>query len=115
MYSLMQPIKRPKHIDPVTYNSKVEFWNELILQYAETERVLVVTQNTLQLAFSRYFQEEGITLGPQCLNEVFEHLKIKQLLQLCDNRAITLGSLLWEGMSYLLKKPVSFAWDWLLG
>ncbi|VDP92112.1 unnamed protein product [Echinostoma caproni] len=108
MFLLMQPIRRPKHIDPEAYNKKIKFWTDLIVDYAKRQRVSVVSIQSLQTVFSRYFLEEGIHMSPQCLPEVFTSLMESGKLECIEDSSSLVHTILKTSFNYLIKAPL----DW---
>ncbi|KER21669.1 hypothetical protein T265_10058 [Opisthorchis viverrini] len=115
MFSLMQPIKRPKHVDPETYNRKVDFWSALVLRYTKEQRVLLVSIRALQSVFSRDFVEEGITLSPACLDAVFDKLQAAGQAKPYTEDVSLVYSILKTGINYMLKIPASLAMQYAFG
>ncbi|THD21504.1 Charged multivesicular body protein 7 [Fasciola hepatica] len=108
MFSLMQPIRRPKHVDPEAYIKKVKFWEDLLLSYAKHQRVAVVSVQSLQTVFARYFIEEGIQMVPQCLPEVFVSLLESGKLESIEAHSGLLHTVLKTGFNYLIKAPLEW-------
>ncbi|VDN15307.1 unnamed protein product [Dibothriocephalus latus] len=73
MYRLMQRIKRPREIDPTGFEQKISFWSNLIEDYANCHRVVVVSENALKKLFSRTFPPDGAVLSPDCLHQVLNY------------------------------------------
>ncbi|TGZ66352.1 hypothetical protein CRM22_005353 [Opisthorchis felineus] len=115
MFSLMQPIKRPKHVDPETYNRKVDFWSALVLRYTKEQRVLLVSIRALQSVFSRDFVEEGITLSPACLDAVFDKLQTMGQAKPYAEDVSLVYSILKTGINYMLRIPASLAMQYAFG
>ncbi|KAF7231970.1 hypothetical protein EG68_10865 [Paragonimus skrjabini miyazakii] len=115
MFNLMQPIRRPQHADPVTYNHKINFWSDLIMKYAKEQRVLVVNVRALQSVFSRYFTEEGIHMSPACLKEVMKILLKLNLVQPHIEQDGFLLSLIKTGVHYLVDVPLRYTIQFALG
>lgn len=109
MYSLMQPIKRPRHVDPDSYDRKVSFWSNLILKYAKDKRVLVVNIKAMKSVFTRYFPDEGLQLSPECLGETVEFLLRSGELECLQESTGRLFPIIKASLSYLVKAPISAA------
>lgn len=103
MFDLMQPIRRPKHVDPDTYNHKVAFWASLISEFCRTQRVLIVSIRALSSFFSRYFTEEQIFMSPACLSEVIRVLQVSGAIKAYSDLGVV--SMLRNGFHYILRLP----------
>lgn len=114
MYSLMQPIRRSKVIDPVNYNAKITFWKRILLSYAKDHKAFVICKQSLQKLFTRHFPVEGIDLYPQSLGEVISDLVSEGVLgPVTPNRSI-LGNM-FTAFSYVVHRPISWAYHYLIG
>ncbi|CAH8438399.1 unnamed protein product [Schistosoma turkestanicum] len=114
MYSLMQPIRRSKAIDPVNYNAKITFWKRILLSYARNHKAFVICKQSLQKLFTRHFPVEGVDLYPQSLGDVISDLVSEGLLEpVTPNRSI-LGNV-FTAFSYVVNKPISWAYNYLNG
>lgn len=108
MFSLMQPIRRPKHVDPEAYMKKVTFWEDLLFSYAKHQRVAVVSIQSLQTVFTRYFAEEGVQMVPQCFSEVFSSLLESGKLGPIKTQSGILQTVLRTSFNYLIKTPLGW-------
>ncbi|CAH8443739.1 unnamed protein product [Schistosoma haematobium] len=114
MYSLMQPIRRSKVIDPVNYNAKITFWKRILLSYAKDHKAFVICKQSLQKLFTRHFPVEGIDLYPQSLGEVISDLVSEGVLgPVTPNRSI-LGNM-FTAFSNVVHRPISWAYHYLIG
>ncbi|CAH8571055.1 unnamed protein product [Dicrocoelium dendriticum] len=103
MFDLMQPIRRPKNIDPDAYNQKISFWSSLLSEYCRTQRVLVVSIRALSSVFSRYFAEEQIHMSPACLSEVVRVLQESGVIKAYTDFSVV--SILRNGFQFILGLP----------
>ncbi|CAL8079816.1 unnamed protein product [Calicophoron daubneyi] len=115
MFALMQPLKRPKHVDPEKYQQKIGFWSDLLLKYVQQQRVLVVSERALESVFSRYFPEEHVTLTPKCLGETLHFLEENQNVKPYTSGWGYWTSVLSSGLEYFVKKPLVWTFRSVLG
>lgn len=114
MYRLMQRIKRPRNIDPISYDQKIAFWRGLILDYSQHNRVLVVTESALKNLFKRRFISDGAILYPECLHQVLNDMLEDGLVVGASQNGMINDVLSW-GYEWMVKKPVSWTWSFLSG
>ncbi|VDM00993.1 unnamed protein product [Schistocephalus solidus] len=114
MYRLMQRIKRPREIDPAGFEQKISFWSNLIDDYANCHRVVVVSENALKKLFSRTFPPDGAVLSPDCLHQVLNYKLENGTLKLADMDGLIskLAGLMYE---LAIRKPISWTWSYLYG
>ncbi|VDD82097.1 unnamed protein product [Mesocestoides corti] len=114
IYRLFQRIKRPRSLDTVSYDRKVLFWRNLILEYTKCHRILVVTESALKTVFKRQFISDGTTLYPQCLHQVLSNMFEDGLVKVSRLDG-TVSGILNLSVEWLIKKPVSWAWSYFTG
>ncbi|KAH8854499.1 Charged multivesicular body protein 7 [Schistosoma japonicum] len=114
MYSLMQPIRRSKVVDPVNYNAKITFWKRILLSYAKNHKTFIICKQSLQKLFTRHFPVEGIDLYPQSLGEVISDLISEGLLEAVTPNKGILGSI-FTTFSYIVHKPISWVYQYVNG
>ncbi|KAK4472903.1 hypothetical protein MN116_004110 [Schistosoma mekongi] len=114
MYSLMQPIRRSKVVDPVNYNAKITFWKRILLSYAKNHKTFVICKQSLQKLFTRHFPVEGIDLYPQSLGEVISDLVSEGLLKAVTPNKGILNSM-FTTFSHIVHKPISWVYQYLNG
>lgn len=114
IYRLMQRIKRPRDIDRINYDRKIDFWKGLILDYTKHNRILVVTEAALKTLFRRRFVSDGTTVYPECLPQVLNDMIDSGLLEI-DSPGGSLGGALNWGIQWLIKKPASWAVSLITG
>ncbi|CAH8831091.1 unnamed protein product [Trichobilharzia szidati] len=114
MYSLMQPIRRSKLVDPVNYNAKITFWKRTLLSYAKSQKAYVVCIDSLQKLFTRHFPVEGVDLFPQSLGEVITEMESEGLLEPVIPPRSILGNI-FTALSYVVHQPALWAYQYLSG
>ncbi|VDO01412.1 unnamed protein product [Rodentolepis nana] len=114
IYRLFVEIKRPRQIDPVGYNYKISFWRDLIISYAKFHRIVVITEKSLTEAFKRTFDSDGVVYKPRCLHQVLSEMMNSGLVKPVDNNTL-IDNFLNAGYTWVIKKPVAWAWSLLSG
>nr|CAH8828717.1 unnamed protein product [Trichobilharzia regenti] len=114
MYSLMQPIRRSKLVDPINYNTKITFWKRTLLSYAKSQKAYVVCINSLQKLFTRHFPVEGVDLFPQSLGEVITEMESEGLLEPVVPPRSIIGNI-FTALSYVVHQPALWAYQYLSG
>ncbi|CAH8484814.1 unnamed protein product [Heterobilharzia americana] len=114
MFSLMQPIRRSKIIDPVGYNAKITFWRRILISYAKSQNAFVVCKQSLQKLFTRHFPVEGVDLFPQSLGEVISDMVSEGLLETITPPRSILGNI-FTVFSYAVQQPISWAYHYFNG
>nr|VZI33306.1 unnamed protein product [Spirometra erinaceieuropaei] len=114
MYRLMQRIKRPRQIDPTGFDQKISFWSNLIEDYANCHRIVVVSESALKKLFSRAFPPDGAVLSPDCLHQVLNYKLENGTLKLPEVDGLILK---FAGLMYdmAIRKPLSWTWSYLSG
>lgn len=101
---------RERNLNPKSWEQKVKFWSELILENCVQTRQAVVNLQTLKENFRRKGK------SPTCLDTVLQQMISKgQLKRLSGlENSDSEGWLKW-GYSTLVKKPIGWSLKWLSG
>ncbi|GAB1603668.1 charged multivesicular body protein 7-like isoform X1 [Argonauta hians] len=103
--SVMFATFRDKSVNPLSWDQKMNFWQEAITRYCDKHEMVIVLPSSLAL----YFMKNG--RAPQCLDVVIEEMnragKLKALSVL-QTESASMGWLYWS-YSKFIRTPLSWA------
>jgi len=113
IYNLMQSFKRPRHIDPSSYDFKINFWSNLILKYCMHHHILVINESELQAIFTKEFQSSGMISKPLCLGIVLQHMIGDGKLQEASkfNYSGNLATKVMSGLIWSITAPIKWGYN----
>lgn len=114
VYKLFAQIKRPRRLDPLSYDYKISFWRDFIINYAKHYRIVVITEQSLQKQFGRRFSSDGVFYYPLCLHQVLTEMMNYGLIKLVNQGGL-ISNIVNLGLEWTIKKPISLAWSFIRG
>ncbi|XP_014786192.1 charged multivesicular body protein 7 isoform X1 [Octopus bimaculoides] len=103
--NVMFSVFRDKSVNPLSWEQKMNFWQETIERYCAKNDLVIVLPSTLPI----YFTRKGRT--PQCLDVVIAEMKrIGKLktLSVLETESVSMGWLYW-GYAKFIRSPLSWA------
>lgn len=99
---------RDRHLNPKSWEQKMKFWSETILEYSLQQKEAIISVASLREKFRRKGK------SPSCLDTVIQEMISKgQLKKLSDIENCATESWLSWGYSAFVKKPIGWSLKWL--
>lgn len=96
---------RAKSINPVNYDSKMQFWKTLILKYCEFKGSSTVSESELRCAFRRQNKK------PHCLSLVLHEMLEAKQVQMIDEFLIVPADTWTDWAVTQVKRPMHWGWN----
>ncbi|PAA56448.1 hypothetical protein BOX15_Mlig019466g1, partial [Macrostomum lignano] len=126
VYPLFHAFKRPRAVDPDSFDRKMKFWSRLLLAFCRRNRIAALSADDLRRLFRRKFPSVGRDYEPECLGAVLYQMLLDQrgrhfkstdendwLLDPADEtqkQQGLAGKVTGAAYDWLLRRPIAYAW-----